>query len=263
MHRPYYGGEARRGESGWSLVLPNATIPYDDGKEKTLYERFEHPDVEDVFELAYKTGKIEPITDTNYDPGRIRIDALFFATYGATAKDVERSLVSVKVGGKWFAVHQKIKAPLERVAARIDDAMKRDTSLAKFFESPGGTFNWRKIAGSDELSMHAWAIAIDLDTKRANYWRNAPQDPLCGRTRTRRRSSMRSRPKASCGAVAGITSTRCTSSTAPSCSIRAATASGLNRHRHGVGRVGEWIEAGLREHALHALTLAACRRRTQ
>lgn len=174
----YYGGEARRDAQGWSLVLPNATIPYDDGRTKTLYERFEHPDVEDVFELTYKIGKIEPVVDTDYDPGRIRIDALFFATYGASAKDVERSLATVKLGGKWFAVHKKIKAPVERVAARIDEAMKRDPSLAAFFESPGGTFNWRKIAGSDELSMHAWAIAIDLDTKRAHYWRNAPQNPL-------------------------------------------------------------------------------------
>ncbi len=174
----FYGGEARRDGHGWSLVLPNATIAYDDGRVKSLYERFEHPDVKDVFELRYKTGPVTPITDPDYDPGRIRIDALFFATYGATARDVERSLVSVKIGGKWFAVHKKIREPAMRVAARIDEAMKLDPSLAKFFESPGGTFNWRVIAGSDELSMHAWAIAIDLDTKRASYWRNAPQNPL-------------------------------------------------------------------------------------
>jgi len=174
----YYGGQARRDDRGWSLVLPSATIPYDDGRQKTLLERFEHPDVKDVFELRYATGPIAPISDADYDPGRIRIDELFFATYGANAREVERSLVTVKVGGKWFAVHKKIREPLERVGKRIDEAMKRDPSLAKFFESPGGTFNWRKIAGSDELSMHAWAIAIDLDTKRASYWRNAPQNPI-------------------------------------------------------------------------------------
>lgn len=172
-----YEGVARRDGSAWSLVLRDGqVIPYDDGKTKTLYERFESPDVEDLFELEYRKGRITPVTQIDFDPGRIRIDAIFFATYGKTAKEAEASLVSVRVGGKWFAVHKKIEAPLRRVATRIDEAMKHDPSLARFFESPGGTFNWRRIAGSDQLSMHAWAIAIDLDTPHSNYWRNEPRD---------------------------------------------------------------------------------------
>lgn len=172
-----YAGTARRDGARWSLVLPDGTaIPYDDGRTKTLDERFESPDVRDVYELVYPTGPIRPITVIDFDPGRIRIDALFFATYGKTAADVEHALVPVRMGGKTFAVHRKIAEPLRRVAERIARAMKTDPSLARFFESPGGTFNWRRIAGSDQLSMHAWAIAIDLDTKRANYWRSEPQN---------------------------------------------------------------------------------------
>ena len=34
----------------------------------------------------------------------------------------------------------------------------------------GGTFNWRKIAGSDRLSMHSFGITIDINTKYTNYW---------------------------------------------------------------------------------------------
>jgi len=155
----YYGGEARLDGARWSLVLPDgASVPYDD--------------VRDVYELRYPTGPIRPITEVDFDPGRVRIDAVFFATYGRTAKDVEHALVSVRLGGKTFAVHRKIAEPLRRVAKRVADAMRHDPTLARFFESPGGTFNWRRIAGTDELSMHSWAIAIDLDTKRSNYWRN-------------------------------------------------------------------------------------------
>jgi hypothetical protein len=173
----YYGGSARHDEHGWWLVLEDGTtVPYDDGKTKTVFERFESPDVEDVYELVYPTGPIRPITEVDFDPGRIRIDPLFMSTYGKTAKDVQTAMVSVKLGGKWFGVHKKIAEPVKRVAKRIDEAMKHDASLAKFFESPGGTFNWRRIAGTDTLSMHAWAIAIDLDTTRSHYWRNEPQN---------------------------------------------------------------------------------------
>lgn len=173
----YYGGTAVHDARGWMLTLADGTsIPYDDGKPKTVYERFEHPDVEDLYELTYPTGPIRPITEVDFDPGRIRIDALLLATYGKSARDVESSLVTVRLGGKAFGVHEKIAEPLRRVAARLGVAMKADKSLARFFESPGGTFNWRRIAGSDQLSMHAWAIAIDLDTTRSNYWRNERQD---------------------------------------------------------------------------------------
>ena len=155
----YYDATARHDDGGWSLALADGTtVPYADAKE--------------VYELVYPTGPIRPITEVDFDPGRVRIDPLMVATYGKSAKDVQASLVAVRLGGKFFMVHRKIEGPLRRVAARIDAAMRRDPSLARFFESPGGTFNWRRIAGTDMLSMHSWAIAIDLDIKRANYWHN-------------------------------------------------------------------------------------------
>ncbi len=154
-----YDATARLGEDGWSLVLPSGqAIPY--------------AEVADVYEIPYPHGAIKPVTEVDFDPGRVRIDALMFATYGRSAKEVQAALTPVKIGGKVVLVHKKIAEPLRRVAARIAEAMKHDRTLAPFFESLGGTFNWRKIAGTDELSMHAWAIAIDLDTTRASYWRN-------------------------------------------------------------------------------------------
>ncbi len=155
----FYDAKPTRDEHGWALSLADGTtVSPEDARE--------------VFELVYPTGPIRPITEVDFDPGRVRIDPLMFATYGKNAKEVQAALVAVRLGGKVFMVHRRIAEPLRRVAARIDAAMKRDPSLAQFFESPGGTFNWRRIAGSEMLSMHSWAIAIDLDTKRANYWHN-------------------------------------------------------------------------------------------
>jgi hypothetical protein len=155
-----YDATARQdADAAWKLVLPDGTqIPYAEVKE--------------VYDQRYPTGAITPVTEVDFDPGRVRLDPLFFATYGKNAKEVQAALVRVVIGHKTMLVHRKIKEPLERVAARVDAAMKRDPSLARFFDSLGGTFNWRPIAGTDMLSMHAWAIAIDLDTTRANYWHN-------------------------------------------------------------------------------------------
>ncbi len=152
-----------------------------DGKvvpwEKTPNERTEASpfDLKDNYETPYPLGPIHPLTDENFNPGRVRVDELFFATYGKTARDIQKALVTVVVGGKAFAVHSKIADPLRRVAARLAPMMSKDPSLSRFFVAPGGTFNWRFIAGTKELSMHSWAIAIDLDVGLANYWRNEPK----------------------------------------------------------------------------------------
>ena len=40
-----------------------------------------------------------------------------------------------------------------------------------------GGFTWRRVAGEDYLSPHAFGIAIDISPGRATYWRWSPQRP--------------------------------------------------------------------------------------
>jgi hypothetical protein len=176
LARSYAGDAAQIEDHRWGLRLVDGhTIAWtkrDD--ERTEDDPF---DLFDVYEQRYPKGAIAPVTEVDFDPGRVRVDALFFATYGHTAAEVTKSLVTVMVGGKAFAVHHKVAQPLGRVAARVTAALAKDPSLSRFFAAPGGTFNWRFIAGTHELSMHAWAIAVDLDVASANYWRNEPAPP--------------------------------------------------------------------------------------
>ncbi len=169
----YYGGAARRDPTGWVWVADDGkVVSYHDGTTK-IEERYRSPTIEDLFEQRYHTG---PITTppVDYDPGRVRNDVIFFSAFGHDAAEVQKSLVTVMVGGKAFAVHKKIKPQLERVAARLALELKKTPSLATYLEKPGGTFNWRFIAGSDMLSNHSWAVALDLDVPHSNYWRNEP-----------------------------------------------------------------------------------------
>jgi hypothetical protein len=161
----HYVGAAVNRDGAWELALPDgARVDYD-------------REVTDVYELVYKTGAIGPITDPDYDPGRVRLEAVMRATYGDSAAAVQSQLVTVRMRGQAFRVHKRIEAPFRRVAARLDAAArtKEGRGMDRFFVSPGGTFNWRVIAGTKELSMHSWGIAIDLDPSMGHYWRNVPE----------------------------------------------------------------------------------------
>jgi hypothetical protein len=168
-----YVGTVEKRSGSWTLVLPDGTaLPWDDGKAKTLDEKLDAPDLEDVFSIPYPRGPIAAITDQAHDPGRIRVTALLEATYGSSREAVRKQLVPVKLRGQTLLVHARAKAAFERVAARLE---KLDPSLAPYFEGMGGTFNWRPIAGTDRPSAHSFGISLDLNPARSHYWRNDPK----------------------------------------------------------------------------------------
>ena len=158
----------------WWLELPTgARVAYDDGRAKSFSEALETPDVRDVFRYVYRAGPIVPVAMMDEDPGRIRLEPLFRATYGATEKEVAQALAPVALRGRTVRVHKKIAAPLRRVAVRLDAAARADPSIDAFFEHLGGSFAWRPVAGTDRLSAHSWAVALDLNPSLGNYWRDA------------------------------------------------------------------------------------------
>jgi hypothetical protein len=150
---------------GDKVVLADGrSFPFDDGKTKTFDETLDHPDVEDMFALPYKTGPIVPIERENDDPGRVRIDALFEATWP------RKALQKGTFFGQAVRLQPKVIAALERVEKRVAG----DKTLQPFFAKLGGTFNDRNIAGTDRRSAHAHGIAIDIDTSKSHYWRWSP-----------------------------------------------------------------------------------------
>lgn len=164
------------GEGGAALVLPDgARIPYDDGRVKTPDARIAGPDIEDLFSVAYPANgaPIAPVTDPAVDPGRARIEALLRATYGESAAAVDRALVRVNFRGHVVRFHPRAASALQAVDRRLGVIVGADPSLARFFVELGGTFNPRKIAGTDRASAHAFGIAIDIDPSLSDYWRNA------------------------------------------------------------------------------------------
>ena len=70
-------------------------------------------------------------------------------------------------------------------ATRTDEAVHNalaevealPSDWAPAFRTVGGSFNWRRIAGTSRMSTHSYGIAFDLNADLGGYWRwsNRPE----------------------------------------------------------------------------------------
>lgn len=156
-------------------VMKNGSrIPVDDGRVKSPKELLDAPDLLDQFAYLYPVGEWSGPAKKDADPGRVRVSSFFDAIYGESEKAVRQGLVSVKwpvaKGVRNLRFHRNAGAAdaLKRVADGISALSPRGRAV---MQGVGGTFNYRKIAGTHRLSAHAYGIAIDVDVKRSAYWR--------------------------------------------------------------------------------------------
>src|SRR4051812_29818440 len=140
----WYAVHPQRGPDGrWVAALEDGTVvPWDDGRAKGFEEKLAAPDVEDAFSIPYGAGPIRPVTAQDEDPGRVRVDPLFRATFGHTEEEVRAQLEPVELLGQRLLVHRRARAAFQRVGARLEALVKRDPALRPFLENLGGTFNW-------------------------------------------------------------------------------------------------------------------------
>lgn len=159
------------GRDGNALKLTSGReIIIDDGRAKSHQQKLANADIEDMLSQIYPTEYCDRDRPArNVDPGRIRNERLFLAIYGATPRAVQRKLVRVPWFGRSVRVTRAagVDAALKRVAA---DLARLAPEHRVVFARTAGTFNWRRIARTRRLSVHAFAAAIDLNVKFADYW---------------------------------------------------------------------------------------------
>lgn len=179
----YYGTRSERRPSGYVVTLPDGTeLPFDDGRQKTAEARIEHPDLEDMFAVRYRTGPIAPVADPDDDPGRARVDALFQARYGKGESGVRP--VRIRLFGQLLRVHRLVAPAFRRVEARLEPELRRHPELGEYLTGLGGTLVFRNIAGTERPSAHSYGISLDINVRRSHYWRwQKPAEPLRWRNR--------------------------------------------------------------------------------
>lgn len=157
-------------------------MKYNDGiKDKDFQTLLYSPDLEDQMSMSYPVGKDYLIPPENFDPGRIRYEPFFLKMYGESASQVRKKLVSVawmpKTTNKRLMI-TSVNGVNEKLQAVSNELDTLPPALKKYVTETAGTFNWRKISGTNRLSAHSFGIAIDINTKYADYWRwNMPKNP--------------------------------------------------------------------------------------
>lgn len=165
-----------RGVEGGDLVMKSGLrLKIDDGRVKTFEERLADPDLDDMFADPYPKGaKVTPPAK-DVDPGRTRNAAFFDAIYGDCRKgEVKKRLVAVPWVPKWGGgkVMFSSRAGAAEALAAVSKELEAGPPAWKTFLVPSaGTYNCRVIAGTNRVSAHGWGIAIDVATKRSDYWR--------------------------------------------------------------------------------------------
>ncbi|MBZ7921904.1 M15 family metallopeptidase [Ensifer adhaerens] len=156
---------------GNTLVLRDGVpaVVIDDGRTKSHAEKLAAADIEDSLLQTYPLGACARPPAVDFDPGRIRSEALMKRLYGGSAAVVRQDLVTVDWFGQRLPVTRRhgAAAALKAVAADLS----HHAALKRYLSPSAGTFNWRPIAGATTLSVHSFGAAIDLNTGFADYWR--------------------------------------------------------------------------------------------
>jgi hypothetical protein len=135
-------------------------------------DELERADLYSQLRQTYQTGPLNVSPQRYEDPGRLRHTPLFLDMYGKSPAEVTDKLVTIQ----WAPCHCKLQFSRVNGAAKALETVGEEierAGLSRFVSETMGTFNWRKIAGTQRLSMHAFGIAIDfkLPNRLGRYWR--------------------------------------------------------------------------------------------
>lgn len=171
-----------------ALVWCDGTVmPWDDGRPKADHEaRLAQGDLEEQMSQRYPAGAPPAAPAVDFDPGRIRHEPFFRKMYGGSREEVAERLGTVR----WLGARRLRVTTVNGIAAalqRVSDELERlPPDARRFVEETAGTFRWRPIHGTERLSMHSFAVAIDVGVRFSDYWRWAQPGPD-GRLRWRNR----------------------------------------------------------------------------
>jgi hypothetical protein len=161
---------------GATLIWKDGTrMPVSDGRsDKTFAEKLKSPTILDQLSVPYVKGPMPAPPLPDHDPGRFRNVAFFNKMYGNCAKgEVQGRFAKVpwlpKAGGGGVSV-TTVNDVAGRLRAISDELDGLPAPLRSYAFPSAGTYNCRVVQDTGNPSAHGWGIAIDLNTRYADYW---------------------------------------------------------------------------------------------
>ena len=158
-----------------SVYMPDGAtvLPLGDMTGRPPARLLETPTIVEQFAYPYPLAFDLDARRTPWvDPGRPRNPAFFEALYFSAQAEAARSLRTVTYAptGTRFYLTDKTCAATQLDAA-LQAIAAQGVDYGRFFQSVGGSFNWRWISGTTRLSAHSFGIALDLNAELGGYWR--------------------------------------------------------------------------------------------
>ena len=151
-------------------LMDNRTVVIDDGRQKLHLEMLRAADIEDQLSQIYPIGKCYNARKPGFEPGRIRSMQFLHRAYGANKHQATRTTSTID----WFGTPvrfsnrhgaadalRRVRNDLRQLPANVQNALKK----------PARSFDWATVPDTEQLSVHAFGIAIDLNPALRNHWR--------------------------------------------------------------------------------------------
>ena len=136
-------------------------------------QRLETPTIAEQFFYTYPLSfDLAPRQTPWEDPGRLRNQAFFQSLYFSSQAQAATAMRTVRyapTGTRFFLTDKTCAAT--QLDAALSAIAAQETDYSRFFRNVGGSFNWRRIAGTDRLSAHSFGAALDLNADLGGYWR--------------------------------------------------------------------------------------------
>jgi hypothetical protein len=130
--------------------------------------------IADMFAQAYPAGSISPPAP-GADPGRARFAPFFDRIYGDCRDGAVIPHLRAVAWMPGLARQRVMVTTLNGVAdhleAVVHDLATLPPAVQRQLVPSAGTYACRVIAGTQDRSMHAYGVAIDIATARSDYWR--------------------------------------------------------------------------------------------